>query len=88
MEVSRQMTAAGTGLCVLFDEHAAEYVECGRLKLIRAMPVAAYRVLMLGRRALVPSAAPALSFLRRVACTRVREGLGRGAGEERVTAVW
>jgi DNA-binding transcriptional LysR family regulator len=69
MEVSRQMTAAGTGLCVLFDEHASEYMDCGRLKLIRPMPVAAYRVLMLGRRALQPRVSPALTFLRRIACT-------------------
>jgi DNA-binding transcriptional LysR family regulator len=69
MEVTRQMTAAGRGLAVLFDEHASEYVERGRLKLIRAMPVAAYRVLMLGRRALQPNVSPALTFLRRIACT-------------------
>jgi DNA-binding transcriptional LysR family regulator len=69
MEVSRQMAMAGTGLAVLFDEHASELVECGRLKLIRPMPVAAYRVLMLGRRALQPHVSPALTFLRRIACT-------------------
>ena len=69
MEVARQMTVSGTGLAVLFDEHASEYVECGRLKLIRPLPVAAYRVLMLGRRALQPQVSPALAFLRRIACT-------------------
>jgi len=68
MEVTRQMTLAGQGLAVLFDEHAAEHVESGRLKLIRPMPVPAYRVLMLGRRALQPAAAPGLAFLRRLAC--------------------
>jgi DNA-binding transcriptional LysR family regulator len=69
MEVARQMTVAGQGLAVLFDEHAADLVESGRLKLVRQMPVAAYRVMMLGRRALQPNVSPALTFLRRVACT-------------------
>jgi DNA-binding transcriptional LysR family regulator len=69
MEVARQMIMAGQGLAVLFDEHAADYVESGQLKRIRSMPVAAYRVMMLGRRALQPQVSPALAFLRRVACT-------------------
>jgi DNA-binding transcriptional LysR family regulator len=69
MEVARQMTVGGLGLAVLFDEHAAAFVESGRLNVVRRMPVAAYRVLMLGRRALQPNVAPALTFLRRVACT-------------------
>ncbi len=72
MEVTRNMTVAGAGLAVLFDEHASQYVECGRPKLIRPMPVAAYRVLMLGRRALQPNMSPALAFLRRIACTSLR----------------
>lgn len=69
MEVARQMTVNGLGLAVLFDEHAAPFVESGRLTVVRPMPVAAYRVMMLGRRALQPNVAPALAFLRRVACT-------------------
>jgi DNA-binding transcriptional LysR family regulator len=68
MEVARQMTASGLGLAVLFDEHAASLVESRRLKRVQPMPVAAYRVMMLGRRALQPNVAPALAFLRRVAC--------------------
>jgi DNA-binding transcriptional LysR family regulator len=68
MEVTRQMVMSGQGLAVLFDEHAADYVESGQLKRVRAMPVAAYRVMMLGRRALRPNVSPALAFLRRMAC--------------------
>ena len=68
MEVVLQMVIAGKGVAVLFDEHAAEYVERGEMRLIRAMPVAAFRVMLLGRRALRPEMAPALRFLRRVAC--------------------
>jgi DNA-binding transcriptional LysR family regulator len=69
MEVARQMTVSGLGLAVLFDEHAAPLVESGRLKVVRPMPVAAYRVMMLGRRALQPGVAPATAFLRRIACS-------------------
>lgn len=69
MEVTRQMTVAGLGLAMLFDEHASALVESGRLKCVRAMPVPAYRVMMLGRRALQPNVSPAVAFLRRVACT-------------------
>jgi DNA-binding transcriptional LysR family regulator len=69
MEVARHMLVGGLGLAVLFDEHAAAFVESERLNVVRPMPVAAYRVLMLGRRALQPNVAPALTFLRRVACT-------------------
>lgn len=69
MEVAREMTIAGQGLAVLFDEQVAEHVESGRIKRIRAMPVAAYRVMMLGRRALQPNVSPALAFLRGAACT-------------------
>jgi DNA-binding transcriptional LysR family regulator len=68
MEVARQMTVAGQGFAVLFDEHAADLVESGQLRLVRPMPVAAYRVMMLGRRALQPHVSPALGFLRRIAC--------------------
>lgn len=64
MEVARQMSASGLGLAVLFDEHAASLVESRRLQVVRPMPVAAYRVLMLGPRALEPNVAPALAFLR------------------------
>ncbi len=83
MEVTRQMTITGQGLAVLFDEHAAEYVENGRLKLIRAMPVPAYRVMILGRRALQPGVAAALGFLRRLACAaRVPQPVMRQAAAQ------
>ena len=70
MEVVLQMVIGGKGVAVLFDEHASEYVERGEMRLIRAMPVAAFRVMLLGRRALRPEMAPAVKFLRRVACAR------------------
>src|SRR5262249_52772995 len=69
MEVVLQMVISGKGVAVLFDEHALPYVERGELRLIRAMPIAAFRVMLLGRRALRPEMAPAIKFLRRVACS-------------------
>jgi DNA-binding transcriptional LysR family regulator len=67
MEVVRQMTVDGKGLSVLFDEHAAEHVESGKLHAVSADTIWAFRVMMLGRRALRPEMAPALQFLREVA---------------------
>ncbi len=69
MEVARQMAVRGLGLAVLFDEQAAPHVESGTLVAVRPLPTSAYRVMMLGRRALQPNVAPALAFLRRVICT-------------------
>jgi DNA-binding transcriptional LysR family regulator len=66
MEVVLQMVIAGRGVAILFDEHSSEYVERGELRVLRTMPVPAFRVMLLGRRALRPEMAPALRFLRRV----------------------
>jgi DNA-binding transcriptional LysR family regulator len=64
MEVVRQMILDGTGIGVLFDEHAAEYVESGRLYALPAPPLWAWRIMALGRRALRAEMAPALRLLR------------------------
>ena len=72
MEVALQMVVAGKGLALLFDEHAAAPVANGEVQAIGGHAFSAYRVLMMGKRALRPEYAPVLKFLRRVAAPRER----------------
>jgi LysR family transcriptional regulator, low CO2-responsive transcriptional regulator len=64
MDVALRMAVEGKGLAVLFDEHAQESRKLGRLEPIGTRALSAFRVMMLGRRALRAQMAPALQFLR------------------------
>jgi DNA-binding transcriptional LysR family regulator len=69
MDVALRMAVAGKGLAVLFDEHAAEFEKRGQLVPLGPIgpgALSAFRVMMLGRRALRAQMAPALQFLRGV----------------------
>jgi DNA-binding transcriptional LysR family regulator len=69
MDVVLQMVVAGKGVAVLFDEHAAQYLSRGQLRVIGPTSMQAYRVMMMGRRALRAEVSPALRFLRGVVRT-------------------
>jgi DNA-binding transcriptional LysR family regulator len=85
VDVVLRMVAAGKGVAVLFDEHAATYVERGELQAVGPRSLSAMRIMILGKRALRPEMAPALQFLKNVATVRV-DGVLRRLSQHTVTA--